>query len=234
MLLAIDAGNTNVVFAVHDGTEWRGRWRIATDPDRTSDEYAVWLLTLMQYAGLRPAHVRRCVIGTVVPVALYNLRRLCRDWFGNEPLIARSVLDWGFEIKVDQPQEVGADLLRLVHLDLEAPIQHRARDQRLIAEPVAAQAAQIVERHRDDRADDAAPYMRRAQAGILHQRQQPDGVFVARAVRVGGDAPTAAPFRTVMHGEDNIGVAGINREKHRVVPSPRPHGRHAGIHQWRG
>jgi len=111
MLLAIDAGNTNVVFAVHDGTEWRGRWRIATDPDRTSDEYAVWLLTLMQYAGLRPAHVRRCVIGTVVPVALYNLRRLCRDWFGNEPLIARSVLDWGFEIKVDQPQEVGADRL---------------------------------------------------------------------------------------------------------------------------
>ena len=111
MLLAIDAGNTNVVFAVHDGSEWRGRWRIRTDPDRTSDEYAVWLLALMQYAGLRPSDVRRCVIGTVVPVALYNLRRLCRDWFGNEPLIARSILDWGFEIKVDQPQEVGADRL---------------------------------------------------------------------------------------------------------------------------
>jgi type III pantothenate kinase len=111
MLLAIDAGNTNVVFAVHDGAEWRGRWRIATDPNRTSDEYAVWLLALMSYAGLKPADVNRCVIGTVVPVALYNLRRLCRDWFGNEPLIARSVLNWGFEIKVDQPQEVGADRL---------------------------------------------------------------------------------------------------------------------------
>jgi type III pantothenate kinase len=111
MLLAIDAGNTNVVFAVHDGVEWRGRWRIATDPNRTSDEYAVWLLALMSYAGLKPADVNRCVIGTVVPVALYNLRRLCRDWFGNEPLIARSVLNWGFEIKVDQPQEVGADRL---------------------------------------------------------------------------------------------------------------------------
>ena len=111
MLLAIDAGNTNVVFAVHDGADWRGRWRIATDPNRTSDEYAVWLLALMQFAGLRPSDVHRCVLGTVVPVALYNLRRLCRDWFGNEPLIARSVLDWGFEIKVDQPQEVGADRL---------------------------------------------------------------------------------------------------------------------------
>jgi len=111
MLLAIDAGNTNVVVAVHDGEEWRGRWRIATRADRTSDEYAVWLLTLMQHSGLKPADVHRCVIGTVVPAALYNLRRLCRDWFGTEPLVARSILDWGFEIKVDQPQEVGADRL---------------------------------------------------------------------------------------------------------------------------
>lgn len=111
MLLAVDAGNTNVVFAVHDGVEWRGRWRIATDPNRTSDEYAVWLLTLMQYAGLRPADVTRCAIGTVVPAALYNLRRLSRDWFGAEPLIARSSLDWGFHIDVERPQEVGADRL---------------------------------------------------------------------------------------------------------------------------
>ena len=111
MLLAIDAGNTNVVFAVHDGKEWRGRWRVATRADRTSDEYAVWLLALMQHCGLRPAEVDRCVIGTVVPAALYGLRRLCRDWFDCEPLIARSNLDWGFEIKVDRPGEVGADRL---------------------------------------------------------------------------------------------------------------------------
>jgi len=111
MLLAIDAGNTNVVFAVHDGTEWRGRWRIATRPDRTSDEYAVWLLALFQHAGLKVAEIDRCAIGTVVPAALYNLRRLSREWFNVEPLIARAAVDWGFEIKVDRPQEVGADRL---------------------------------------------------------------------------------------------------------------------------
>ena len=76
MLLAIDAGNTNVVFAVHDGREWRGRWRIATRDDRTSDEYAVWLLALFRHAGLNPSAIDRCAIGTVVPAALYNLRRL--------------------------------------------------------------------------------------------------------------------------------------------------------------
>lgn len=111
MLLAIDAGNTNVVFAIHDGTEWRGRWRIATRADRTSDEYAVWLLALLQHNGLRPADIDRCVLGTVVPAALYNLRRLCREWFSAEPLVARATLDWGFSIKVDNPDEVGADRL---------------------------------------------------------------------------------------------------------------------------
>lgn len=111
MLLVIDAGNTNIVFAVHDGAEWRGSWRIATNDQRTSDEYAVWLLTLLTHAGLKPADIERAVIGTVVPAALYHLRRLCRDWFEVEPLIARAALDWGFEIKVDNPDEVGADRL---------------------------------------------------------------------------------------------------------------------------
>jgi type III pantothenate kinase len=111
MLLVVDAGNTNVVFAVHDGSSWRGNWRIRTDAQRTSDEYAVWLLALLDRAGLTREAVSAAVIGTVVPAALYHLRRLCRDWFLIEPLIARASLDWGFEIKVDNPEEVGADRL---------------------------------------------------------------------------------------------------------------------------
>lgn len=111
MLLVVDAGNTNVVFAVHDGQQWRGTWRVKTEAQRTSDEYAVWLLALFAYGGLKPADISAAVIGTVVPAALYHLRRCCRDWFNVEPLIARSTLDWGFEIKVDNPPEVGADRL---------------------------------------------------------------------------------------------------------------------------
>ena len=71
MLLAIDAGNTNVVAAVHDGEHWRGQWRIATQPERTGDEYAVWLLTLFQLAGLKPGDITRAALGTVVPPTLY-------------------------------------------------------------------------------------------------------------------------------------------------------------------
>jgi type III pantothenate kinase len=111
MLLVVDAGNTNIVFAVHDGAGWRGSWRIRTDAQRTSDEYAVWLNALLTLSGLKRDQIGAAVIGTVVPAALYHLRRLCRDWFSVEPLIARAALDWGFEIKVDNPNEVGADRL---------------------------------------------------------------------------------------------------------------------------
>jgi type III pantothenate kinase len=111
MLLVIDAGNTNIVFAVHDGAQWRGRWRLATSPQRTSDEYGVWLEALLRRADIPVAEVKRAVIGTVVPAALYHLRRLCREWFDVEPLVARAALDWGFEIKTDNPDEVGADRL---------------------------------------------------------------------------------------------------------------------------
>ena len=111
MLLVIDAGNTNVVCAVREGDTWRGIWRIRTDPQRTSDEYAVWLLALVSESGLKREQISAAVIGTVVPAALYHLRRLCREWFHVEPLIARASLNWGFEIKVDNPDEVGADRL---------------------------------------------------------------------------------------------------------------------------
>jgi type III pantothenate kinase len=111
MLLVVDAGNTNVVFAVRDQDGWRGTWRIRTDAQRTSDEYAVWLLALIGHSGLRREDVEAAVIGTVVPAALYHLRRLCREWFNVEPLVARASLDWGFEIRVDNPNEVGADRL---------------------------------------------------------------------------------------------------------------------------
>ena len=60
MLLVIDCGNTNVVFAVRDGAAWRGIWRVRTDPQRTSDEYGVWLMSLFDHVGLkRDDHFRR-------------------------------------------------------------------------------------------------------------------------------------------------------------------------------
>ena len=110
MLLAVDAGNTNVVFALMDGRTIKTRWRIATDPRRTADEYAVWLAQLLQLEGYSREDVTQVVIATVVPRALHNLQTLARKYFGGEPLVAGvGKLDWGVALDVEEPQSVGAD-----------------------------------------------------------------------------------------------------------------------------
>ena len=110
MLLAIDAGNTNVVFALVEGREIRTRWRIATDARRTADEYAVWLNQLLELEGYSKADVTAAIIGTVVPRATHNLQVLASKYFGAEPLIAgEGKAVWPIALDVDEPQNVGAD-----------------------------------------------------------------------------------------------------------------------------
>jgi type III pantothenate kinase len=110
MLLAIDAGNTNIVFALLDGREVVARWRIVTDARRTADEYAVWLSQLLQLEGHARSDVSGVIISTVVPRALHNLEVLSRKYFGAEPLVAgRSPVEWGIALDVEEPQSVGAD-----------------------------------------------------------------------------------------------------------------------------
>jgi type III pantothenate kinase len=110
MLLAIDAGNTNVVFALVEGGEIRARWRIATDPRRTADEYAVWLSQLLSLEGYSMASVTGVIIGTVVPRALHNLEVLASKYFRTEAVIAgKGDAVWGFQLDVEEPDNLGAD-----------------------------------------------------------------------------------------------------------------------------
>ena len=112
MLLAIDAGNTNIVFAVSDGKDIRAEWRAVTETTRTSDEYAVLLQPLLQLHGLTFADITSAIIATVVPAALFDLRQLCRRYLKCEPLvIGDEDVDLGIMINVDRPSAVGADRL---------------------------------------------------------------------------------------------------------------------------
>ena len=110
MLLAVDVGNTNVVFALVEGDAIKARWRIATDPRRTADEYAVWLNQLLLLEGFTRADVEAVIISTVVPRALHNLEVLAEKYFGVTPLVAgRAPVEWGMALDVDEPQNLGAD-----------------------------------------------------------------------------------------------------------------------------
>ncbi|MFC4255869.1 type III pantothenate kinase [Altererythrobacter xixiisoli] len=110
MLLAVDVGNTNVVFALYDGAELRTRWRIATDARRTGDEYAVWLMQLLQLESIDRAAITRMIVSTVVPRARHNLEVLGQKYFGLTPLFAgEGAAAWTIPIDVDEPRSLGAD-----------------------------------------------------------------------------------------------------------------------------
>lgn len=113
MLLAIDSGNTNVVFAVFDDQgEMRGEWRSATNVNRTADELWVWLTHLLQLAEIKRTDIDAAIIATVVPATLFNLKSLCRKYFHVDPLIVgEPEVELGIGILMDHPDEVGADRL---------------------------------------------------------------------------------------------------------------------------
>lgn len=112
MLLAVDVGNTNIVFALCDGATIIHRWRIATNATRTADEYGVWLHQLLGLHGIDRAVIDRVIIASVVPQTLFNLRGLSRKYFEVEPTVAGAPgFDYGIPIRLPNPGEVGADRL---------------------------------------------------------------------------------------------------------------------------
>jgi type III pantothenate kinase len=112
MLLVIDAGNTNVVFAVFDGDRITGEWRISTDGRRTADEYAVWLLDLMALQGLKSDQIKEAALASVVPQALYELKMLTRRYFHTELIvIGDPAVKTGIKSRIDPGSDIGADRL---------------------------------------------------------------------------------------------------------------------------
>jgi len=112
MLLAIDSGNTNIVFAVFDGEKVKGEWRASSTTNRTADELGVWLTQLMSLEGIDRKAIDAAIIATVVPAVLFSLKTLCRRYFGADPLVVgEEGVALGLNILLDRPEEVGADRL---------------------------------------------------------------------------------------------------------------------------
>ena len=111
MLLAIEQGNTNTLFAVHDGSGWVAQWRTATEASRTADEYAVWLSQLLSMHDLRLGALDGCIISSVVPQSIFNLRNLSRRYLSVEPLVIGDNVELGMPVRILKPSEAGADRL---------------------------------------------------------------------------------------------------------------------------
>ena len=109
MLLAIDVGNTNTVFAIHDGTRFIADWRCATEHQRTADEYYVWLHTLMELRGV-DAEISQVIVSSVVPQVVFNLRLLSDRYYKCRPLVVgKPDCALPVDVRVDADTQVGAD-----------------------------------------------------------------------------------------------------------------------------
>ncbi|HIA22443.1 MAG TPA: type III pantothenate kinase, partial [Alphaproteobacteria bacterium] len=111
LLLVVDAGNTNVVFALFDGATLLNQWRTSTDIKRTADEYGVWLTQLIALDGIKPNDINAAILATVVPHTVFPLTHLCERYFKCAPLIIDNGNSVGINVEVTNPREVGADRL---------------------------------------------------------------------------------------------------------------------------
>lgn len=111
MLLTIDVGNTNIVVGLYEGKKLQNVWRLATNKERTSDEFGVFFLTMFQNAGIDPEQVKDVIISSVAPNVMYSLRHAIRKFYHTKPILIEPGIKTGLNIKIDNPRELGADLI---------------------------------------------------------------------------------------------------------------------------
>jgi type III pantothenate kinase len=187
MLLAINANNTNTVFAVWDGDRLAGMWRAATDTRRTADEYVVWLDHLLGLEALMRQQIDGTVIASVVPDANFNLRRLCRHYCRSEPLVVGDPgVVIGARALVDRPEEVGAD--RLVNT---VAAHERYRGPLVVVDFGTATTFDIVDAVGDYRGGVIAPGINLSLRALEMAAAKLPSVPIARTARVIGTSTVA-------------------------------------------
>lgn len=109
MLLAIDIGNTNIVIGCIRDDEIQFKARIATDRLRTSDQYGVEIMNMLQAFGVQKSDIDDCIISSVVPPVFNSVRTGVVKVIGKQPMVVGPGLKTGLNIHVDVPGQVGAD-----------------------------------------------------------------------------------------------------------------------------
>jgi type III pantothenate kinase len=109
MLLAIDIGNTNIDVGIFKGKDLYVNWHLATDTNKSSDEYAVILLSLLRELERKSSDIEEAVICSVSPSLVPTFKELCRQYFKIAPLVVEAGIKTGVSILMDNPREVGPD-----------------------------------------------------------------------------------------------------------------------------
>ena len=111
MFLAIDIGNTNIVFGVHDYSNWLKDWRIQTDPLKTADEYEVIFRSLFTTGRIAPEEIKTIILSSVVPSLLQPFEEMIGELFGVDPVIVGPDIYPKLPLKILNPYQIGTDLV---------------------------------------------------------------------------------------------------------------------------
>ena len=109
MIFVMDIGNTNIKAAVFDGKRLLKRWRCATDPSMTSDQYGIIMSDLFRYHELNMKAIEGIMISSVVPTINFTIEHMCVDYFGMEPKFLVPGMKTGLNIRYENPRELGSD-----------------------------------------------------------------------------------------------------------------------------
>lgn len=109
MLLVIDIGNSNIVMGLYEGEKLKHHWRVATDRNKTEDEYGMLVKSLFDSVGLSLGQVKGVIISSVVPPLNFTIERMCDKYMRQKPLIVGPGIKTGLNIKYEYPREVGSD-----------------------------------------------------------------------------------------------------------------------------
>jgi type III pantothenate kinase len=111
VLLALDAGNSNITIGAFESRRLISQWRLRTVHDQTADEWGILLRNLFVPAGLDIASVHGIIISSVVPPIDSTLAAMTKRYFGTEAMFVGPRTHLGLTIRYDNPFEVGADRL---------------------------------------------------------------------------------------------------------------------------
>lgn len=109
MILTLDIGNTNMKTALFEGMDMVHYWRLSTNRNRTSDEYGMALMNLLNHHGIDPKAVEGIMMSSVVPQINFTIEHMCRNYFGMEPMKIEPGVKTGINIRYENPRELGSD-----------------------------------------------------------------------------------------------------------------------------
>ncbi|MDD2978948.1 MAG: type III pantothenate kinase [Hespellia sp.] len=109
MLLAIDAGNTNITLGVFDEDELIETFRITTKISRTSDEYGIVFCEILEHRGISVGSVEAVIIASVVPDIMHSLENSFYKYFNVTPIIVSAGIKTGIMVTTENPRQTGAD-----------------------------------------------------------------------------------------------------------------------------